>query len=123
MEEAWSTLEFLRSSGHLETDNPEVHIYSLGEEVNAEDAFFQQEGLENLTKIAMARFLERMGGPPRRTSWNRSAADLKDAVRPYFLAAGLPQGAPKAKAKGGAEAACEGRSQKARQLVPRRPST
>lgn len=110
LEEAWATLDLRRFSGNLETESLEVHTYSLSEEANAEDAFVQDEPFESLTKVALARFLERMGGPPRRTGWQRNLQDLREEVRPRLLAEGPrrvadepSQAAPKAKAKGAAK--------------------
>lgn len=112
LEEVWATQDIRRFSGNLETESLEVHIYTLTDEGNAEEAFIQQEPFEGLTKIALARFLERMGGPPRRTNWNRSLQDLRDEVRPHLLTEGPrpastepSQAAPKAKAKGAAKRA------------------
>lgn len=121
LEEAWATLDIRRFSGNLETESLEVHTYTLCDEANAEEAFVHDEPLEGLTKIALARLLERMGGPPRRASWQRTLRDLREEVRPHLLAEGPrqaadepPQAAPKAKAKGAAKrtakAAAKGRS-------------
>ena len=112
LEEAWDTQDITRFSANLETEGLEVHIYSITDEVDAEEAFVREEPFEGLTKIALARFLERTGGPPRRTSWSRSLQSLRDEVRPLLLAEGPPganpgppQAAPKAKAKGASKRA------------------
>ena len=100
LEETFAVLDLRRFSGSLETRAEELHVYSLTDEENAEEAFVRETPLESLTKVALARFLERSGGEPRRQGWERRLGDLKEQARQFLDAPGaLAAPRPKAKAK------------------------
>ena len=100
LEEEFGRQELRRFSGHLETGSSELHVYMLAEEANAEEAFVRDMGLQNLTKIALARFLEKVGRGPRRAHWSRTLEDLQGEAGPLMAAEGIGQGEARAKAKG-----------------------
>ena len=100
LEEEFGRQELRRFSGHLETGSSELHVYMLAEETDAEEAFVKDMGLQNLTKIALARFLEKVGRGPRRAHWARTLEDLQGEAGPLMAAEGIAQGEARAKAKG-----------------------
>ena len=59
LETQYQDLEILRCVGHLDTDAAEVHTYSLGSEVIAEDALALEAPFEQMTNMMLARFLHR----------------------------------------------------------------
>ena len=61
LESHYEHMEILRFDCTSEPGAPEPHIYSTSNEVDAEDAFFQQVPQEHRTKMALARFLQRKG--------------------------------------------------------------
>lgn len=77
-EEAFGREDLRRFSGQLETAADELHVYFLTEETNAEEAFVRESSLESLTKIALARFLERVGEGSRKALWQQPLGDLRE---------------------------------------------
>ena len=82
LEEAFAREDLRKFTGHLETQAEEVHVYSLTDEVPAEAAFLEEEPIENLSKMALARLLELREEGTRRElfalSWDalRARADM-----------------------------------------------
>lgn len=87
LEEAFAEQDLRRSAGNLETGSEEVHVYGLADSENAEEAFVRGAPFESLTKIALARFLERSGlaEERRKVLWARSLAELRDQARPFLF--------------------------------------
>ena len=112
LEEEFGRQDIRRLSGHLETEAEELHVYMLADEVSAEEAFVKETPFEALTKIALARHLERLGRGPRRANWQRTLGDLREEAGPLLgppaeaeaLGRAKAKGKPKAKAKAKAEA-------------------
>lgn len=94
LEESIGALDLRRFRGILETAADEPHVYSLVEEGNAEDMFLSESPFETLTKIALARAIERASGEPRRPNWASSLEVLRDRARPLLHPPAGP--APKA---------------------------
>lgn len=129
-----------RLKGTVEPDAPEVHMYQLGEAVDAEAAFLAETPPQSLTKVALARCLELHGGEPRRISWQqKSLESLRASAQPFLealrgsghgedeaatealepeapaappkTAGRRPKGAPKGRAgRGGKQAGTQGRA-------------
>jgi len=87
LEELFGTLDLRRFRGTLETMAAETHVYTLQAEGNAEEAYLREAPFESLTKIALARALERSLGQPRRPNWGLTLEALRDKARPLFLPA------------------------------------
>lgn len=77
LEEAFANEDLRRFTGNLETEAEEVHVYTLTDEVPAERAFLEEEPLETLTKMALARLLELREGTPRTELFPQSLQALR----------------------------------------------
>jgi hypothetical protein len=84
LEESVGALDLRRFRGILESAADEPHVYSLEEEGNAEDVFLTESPFEALTKIALARAIERALGEPRRANWAQSLEFLRGRARPLL---------------------------------------
>ena len=75
--------------------------------MDAEDAYVHSQGLDGLTKIALARQLERHLEEPRRQAWQLSLEALRERARPFVPEPAEepqePQAAPVPRARGGGE--------------------
>lgn len=58
LEAAWAQQDLRRFTGILETQAEDIHVYTLVDEVSAEDAFAAEKPFENLSKMALTRILE-----------------------------------------------------------------
>ena len=100
LETQYQDLEILRCVGLLETDAAEVHTYSLGSEVLAEDALALEAPFEQMTKMMLARFLHRNealhAGETLQTAWAEPLAQLQARAAPL-----LPGGGPRGRGRGG----------------------
>ena len=103
LEEAFAAEDLRRFTGHLETSADEVHVYTLSDDVPAEAAFLEQEPLETLTKMALARLLELRGEGPRRELFPLSLQALRERAAPNPAAplAEEDDAAPDAPGRGG----------------------
>jgi hypothetical protein len=66
LETLFASLELKRWKGILETQAEETYVYTLHQEVNAEEAFLRESAFGSLTKVALARVIERFSGEARR---------------------------------------------------------
>ena len=94
LEELFADLDLRRYRGVLETEAAEPHMYSLQPEGNAEDVFLAEGPFEALTKIALARALERILGEPRRSNWSLGLEELRGRARPLLRPSGGDGPAP-----------------------------
>ena len=77
LEDRFSTLDLRRFQGILETEAEDIQTYTLYSEESAEDIFFDNSRLQDLTKIAIARRLERATGESRKDLWKLSLVRLR----------------------------------------------
>ena len=61
LEAHYMDLNIIRCTCTLDTDSPEVHVYSLSDEVDAEEALAKDLPAESRTKMVLARSLQRAG--------------------------------------------------------------
>ena len=108
LETQYQDLEILQCVGLLETDAAEVHTYSLGSEVLAEDALALEAPFEQMTKMMLARFLHRNealhAGETLQTAWAEPLAQLQARAAPL-----LPGGGPRGRGRGGRAGGARGR--------------
>ena len=105
LESHYQNLELLRFTCTLEPAAPEVHMYTLGDEVNAEAAFALEVSVDLRTKMVLARSLQRNrelnAEETLQSAWNLSLAELRGRTAHLFpVPAGPPAPAAPAAARG-----------------------
>ena len=100
LESHYQHLEVLRFTCTLEVAAPEVHVYSLEEQGNAEAAMALELTSDHRTKMVLARSLQRNDElNPEETlqgTWNMSLAELRGRTAHLFPAPPAPAPAPAA---------------------------
>ena len=115
IESFFQDLEILRMVCSVEPAAPGVHIYSLGQDVNAEAAFALDTPPDHRTKMLLARALQRQQelGPEENLQhvWSQPLVDLRRRAAHLFPAAPAPPAPPApAKGKGGGRGRGRGRA-------------
>ena len=91
LEEHYQTLQIMRFTCALDTEAPEVHVYSLAEEVDAEEAMALELSPEARTKMVLVRSLQRADALQEdetlERAWASSLATLQARAAPLFPAA------------------------------------
>ena len=87
LERLYETLEIVRYHGTVEPNAPDLHMYRLDNEVDAEEALLLSLPDEQRTKMVLARILQRHGllqlGETLHSSWKISTlADLRTLAAP-----------------------------------------
>ena len=81
LETHYEHLEILRCTCTLEPADPEVHVYHLDGEVNAETALALELSAEHRTKMVLARALQRHGDLNQdetlQRAWGNNLAELR----------------------------------------------
>ena len=79
----------------VEPAAPEVHMYSLGPEQNAEAAFALEATADQRTKMVLARALQRkselLPGETLQAAWSLPLKELKRRADPLFQEAREPE--------------------------------
>ena len=99
MEEAFANEDLRMYTRHLETEAEDVHVYTLQHEVPAEAAFLEEEPMEELSKMALARLIELREEAPRRELFALSLQTLRARAAGKALD-GAPLAPPMAQAPG-----------------------
>ena len=90
LESLFQDMEILRSACSLEPHAPDVHMFSLEPDVNAEAAFALESPAEHRTKMVLARALQRhhelLPGETLQNLWNLSLGVLRARTAPLFPA-------------------------------------
>ena len=101
-------LEILRCTCTLEPAAPEVHMYHLDGEVNAETALALELSAEHRAKLVLARALERHAGlkpdESLQRAWANNLAELRARTAQLFQAPdapALPIAPPAGRGRGG----------------------
>ena len=81
LEEAFAREDLRKYTGHLETEAEDVHVYTLRGEVPAEQSFLEEEPIESLSKMALARLIELRGGDPSRELFALGLETLRARAR------------------------------------------
>ena len=115
IESFFQDLEILRMVCSVEPAAPGVHIYSLGQDVNAEAAFALDTPPDHRTKMLLARALQMQQklGPEENLQhvWSQPLVDLRRRAAHLFPAAPAPPAPPApAKGKGGGRGRGRGRA-------------
>ena len=88
LESYFQDMEILRSACSLEPHAPDVHMFSLEPELNAEAAFALESPAEHRTKMVLARALQRhhelLPGETLQNLWNLSLGVLRARTAPLF---------------------------------------
>ena len=110
LETHYEHLEILRCSCTLEPAGPEVHVYHLDGEVNAETALALELSAEQRTKMVLARALQRHGDlkpdESLQRAWGNNLAELRARTALLFHDPAVPAApaAPPAGRGGGGRA-------------------
>ena len=80
LEERFGNLVVEQWDSVLETASDEVHVHNLSNPQDFEDVLFEETPLDNLTSMALARFLERSTGADRRREQRNKVTDLMAQV-------------------------------------------
>ena len=95
LESQYQELEILRVKPLLDTEATEVHMYSLHEEVLAEEASALEAPAEQMTKMMLARYLQRHGdlqaGETLQAAWAQPLERLQARTAPLLRGRG-PRG-------------------------------
>ena len=122
IESFFQDLEILRMVCTLEPAAPGVHIYSLGQDVNAEAAFALDTPPDHRTKMLLARALQRHQelGPEENLQhvWSQPLVDLRRRAAHLFPAPAPPAPPAPAKGKGGGRGRGRGRAHAAPPPAP-----
>ena len=94
LETHYEHLEILRCTCTLEPAGPEVHVYHLDGEVNAETALALELSAEHRTKMVLARALQRHGDlkpdESLQRAWGNNLAELRARTALLFHAPAAP---------------------------------
>lgn len=82
LEEAFAEQDLQCFRGILETSAEDIHVYTLVEGSSAEEVFLHSHPRDTLSKMALARFLERSLRHSRRTSWSLPLEQLRALAYP-----------------------------------------
>ena len=103
LERQYEHLELTRFRCSVETAHPEAHVFSLSDEVDAEQALALEVPVGDRTKLILARSLQRHDGlraeETLQAAWNESLATLRDRAAHLFPAPVVPL-APPARGRG-----------------------
>ena len=100
LEAHYQTLDIVRLDGAVEPEAPQVHLYSLGGEVNAEVAFAVDLEPAQRTKMVLSRCIQRHealeDGETLQSLWALPLAQLQARAEGFFPAPPPPAAAPPA---------------------------
>ena len=112
LETQYQELEILRYKPLLEIEATEVHMYSLHDEVLAEEASALEAPFEQMTKMMLARYLQRHGdlqaGETLQAAWAEPLARLQARTGPLLRGRG-PRGGGRGDRGGGPRGRGRGR--------------
>lgn len=86
------------------------HVYNLLEPVYCEDQYMETTPMNQLTRLALARALERQGNGNAKDTWKDKAKTLDKLLVGAFGPGAAGQGRTRGKAKGKAKAKAKGTS-------------
>ena len=112
LETQYQELEILRYKPLLEIEAAEVHMYSLHEGIDAEEASALEAPFEQMTKMMLARYLQRHGdlqaGETLKAAWAEPLARLQARTGPLLRGRG-PRGGGRGDRGGGPRGRGRGR--------------
>ena len=104
LEEGYHDMEIMRFSCSIVPAADDAHVYHLHGEINAEGALTNGTPVEQLTKMALARLLQRnqelLADETLQTAWNKSWLTLRDSVGHLLPAVPAEHGRGKGRGKG-----------------------
>ena len=90
LEAHYQNLSIVRFTCNLETETPEVHVYNLSDEVDAEEAMALELPAQSRTKMVLVRCLQRADaldeGESLERCWASSLATLQARTAPFLPA-------------------------------------
>jgi hypothetical protein len=89
--------------GHV-PDLMDPHVYNLLEPVDCEDLYLDKTPMDQLTRLALARALERQGNGNTKDTWKDKSKTLDNLLVGVFGAGAAGQGRARGKAKAKANA-------------------
>ena len=104
LEALYETVYIARFECTIEPEAPEVHVYTLGEETSAELAHAKEVPAEQLTKMALARWLQLterfLPGETLQNVWNQTSAALRGRAAALCAAPGEDPVAARGRGRG-----------------------
>ena len=95
--------------GHV-PDLMDPHVYNLLEPVDCEDQYMEKTPMDQLTRLDLARALERQGNGNAKDTWKDKAKTLDNLLVEVFGPGAAGQGRAKGKAKAKAKAKAKGKA-------------
>ena len=95
--------------GHV-PDLMDPHVYNLLEPVDCEDQYMEKTPMDQLTRLALARALERQGNGNAKGTWKDKAKTLDNLLVEVFGPGAAGQGRARGKAKAKAKAKAKGKA-------------
>ena len=91
LERRYAELDIIRFTCAIEPEAPDVHVFQLEDQVNAEVAMVSATPAKQRTRVMLARALDRneelLDGESLQGAWNKSLADLTARTARLFPAA------------------------------------
>ena len=109
LEDAFNNLEHNQYQHAIVPGLPDTWTFQLLDKQNAEDIFWAKTPLEEHSKYSIARYLERQHAWYRKSLWQKTVTELRQAVTTGICPPGCnPEGAVPAEAPGPAPAGRRG---------------